>query len=482
MTTALSLAAELVLDPDGFARRRPVHVSAGRFVAQAPTGAETVVLNRRLLVPGMINAHHHSNEAWHRGRFDRMPLESWMLFAYPPLADPPETPREAYVRTCLTAIETLRTGATCVIDFLYEPGGNSLDQLDAVVGAYRDAGVRAVIALGMADERWRETIVADWSLVPRDLLARLDEQTPPPWSHWEALAREAVARHHDPEAGISIALGPSGPQRCSDTMLAGCAALAAELDLTIHIHVLETRMQVLSGLRRTGTTLPKHLDALGFLSERVTFEHGIWLEPDDVELLAERGITVAHNPASNQKLGSGICPVGALRRAGVAVALGSDGTSSNDGADLLATVKLAALLHRGPGLEPSSWLGASDAWEMATHGGALAAGDPVGLGSLTATARADAVAFDLDHFAFTPMGDPINHLGFCAPTGAITDVLLGGRWAMRDRVLCLIDEPGLLAEARALAPGILARRHNANALAVELSAAVDAGWREAMRG
>jgi nitrite reductase/ring-hydroxylating ferredoxin subunit len=125
------------------------------------------------------------------------------------------------------------------------------------------------------------------------------DEKPPSWDEWADVTRRAVERYHRPDEGISICPAPSGPQRCTDEMLAGCAALADELDLMIHIHVLETRMQAVSGRRMYGRTLPEHMDALGFLSPRVCFEHGIWLTPSDVELVRDRGVTIVHNPVSN---------------------------------------------------------------------------------------------------------------------------------------------------------------------------------------
>src|SRR5581483_8751490 len=164
----------------------------------------------------------------------------------------------------------------------------------------------------------------DLGLVPEELRRRFLAEKPPGWPEWEAFSRFAVERYHRPDEGISIGLGPSGPQRCTDDMLQACAALADELDLAVHIHVLETRMQALSGRRMYGRTLPAHLDTLEFLSPRVSFEHGIWLSAADIELVRDRGVTIVHNPVSNLKLGSGICPVPMLLRAGVNVALGTD--------------------------------------------------------------------------------------------------------------------------------------------------------------
>ena len=364
-------------------------MSGGRIAADAPEGAEIVDCSRFLVVPGMVNAHNHSNENWFRGMWDNLPLEPWMLFSYPALAAPAQSAGEIYLRTVFGALEQLRSGATCVVDFLYELDGFTTESLEAVVRGYRDAGLRALIALGIGDRAYHETVILEKGLVARELVERLEAERPPSWGEWERFVRDAVERFHRPDEGISIALGPSGPQRCTDEMLAGCAALADELDLVIHIHVLETRMQAVSGRRTYGKTLVEHMDALEFLSPRVVFAHGIWLTPGDIELVRDRGVTIAHNPASNLKLGSGLAAVPTLLAEGVNVALGTDGMSSNDGLDMFASLKLAALLHKLWGIDYEQWLGAREAWEVATLGGAQAAGDPAGLGVIEPGRRAD---------------------------------------------------------------------------------------------
>ena len=226
-----------------------------RGLGDGLTGAEIVDCSRLAVVPGTVNAHAHSDENWFRGIWDNLPLEPWMLFSYPVLAAPAQSPREVYVRTLLGGIEMLRSGATCVVDFLYELQGFTEESLDAVLRAYRDLGLRALIALGMGDRAYHETVVLDEGLVSRELIDRLERDKPPSWAEWEAFTRHAVERFHRPDEGISICPAPSGPQRCTDEMLAGVAALAEELDLMIHIHVLETRMQAVSGQRMYGRTL-----------------------------------------------------------------------------------------------------------------------------------------------------------------------------------------------------------------------------------
>jgi cytosine/adenosine deaminase-related metal-dependent hydrolase len=466
----------------GVFRRTDVAVAEGRVaaVADALTADETIDSTRYAVVPGLINAHCHSNENWFRGMWDNLPLEPWMLFSYPNLAAPAQTPREIYVRTLVGGIELLRSGATCVVDFLYEQPELTDDTLGAVVAAYRDLGLRALIALGMSDRTYHETVVLDANLVRRDLIEQIEREKPPSWSEWEALTRHAVERFHRPDEGIAICPAPSGPQRCTDEMLAGCAALADELDLRVHIHVLETRMQALTGQRIYGRTLPEHLAAIGFLSPRVTFEHGIWLTPADIELLSEHRISVAHNPVSNMKLGSGICPVPALLRAGVNVALGTDGMCSNDGNDMFATLKMAALLHKLWELDYEQWLGAEEAWAMATTGGAAPAGDHDGLGLIEPGRRADLVLLDLESLVFTPLNHELRQIAFGSTTLAVDSVLVGGNWVIRAGHVTGVDERAILAEAREAGRSVVGRYDDGFRVGQELLACVRAGWLEAM--
>jgi cytosine/adenosine deaminase-related metal-dependent hydrolase len=393
------------------------------------------------------------------------------------LAAPAQSTDEIYVRTLLGGIELLRSGATTVVDFLYD----GEESLEPVVRAYRDLGLRALIGLGYSDRAYHETVVLDEGLVSRDLIDRIERERPPSWGELEAMTRRAVDRFHRPDEGISICPAPSGPQRCTDEMLAGCAALAEELDLMVHIHVLETRMQAVSGRRMYGSTLPEHMDAIGFLSPRVCFEHGIWMTPSDMELVRDRGVTIVHNPVSNMKLGSGIAPVPELLRHGVNLALGTDGMCSNDGNDMFATLKTASLLHKLWDVDFEQWLGAQEAWEMATVGGATAAGDTEGLGRIEPGRRADLVLLDLESLVFTPLNDPLKQLALGSTTLAVRSVMVGGEWRIVDGRVTGVDEAAVLAEGRERGAEIVARHDEGFRIGQELLASVRAGWLEAMQ-
>lgn len=481
MNGALVLENGLVDVGGGEFRRADLAIAEGRIAAAPAPDAERVDCSRFLVVPGMVNAHNHSNENWFRGMWDNLPLEPWMLFSYPALAAPAQTPDEIYLRTVLGAIEQLRSGATCVVDFLYELDGFTEHTLDAVVRAYRDVGLRALIALGIGDRAYHETVVLEQGLVSQELIDRLERDRPPSWQEWERFVRGAVDRFHRPDEGISICPAPSGPQRCTDEMLVGCAALADELDLPVHIHVLETRMQAVSGRRMYGSTLVEHMDAIGFLGSRVCFAHGIWLTPRDLEIVRDRDVSIAHNPVSNMKLGSGIAAVPTLLAQGVNVALGTDGMSSNDGLDMFASLKQAALLHKLWGIDYERWTGALEAWRLATIGGARPAGDAAGLGRLEPGRRADVVLLDLESHVFTPLNDPLRQVVFGSTTLAVDSVLVGGAWKVRDGRLLTVDETDVLARARELGAEIVGRFDEAFELGRQLLAPLRGGWLEALR-
>src|SRR5206468_12650371 len=152
-----------------------------------------------------------------------------------------------------------------------------------------------------------------------------------------------------------------------------------------------------------------------------------------------------------------VAPVPALLAQGVNVALGTDGMSSNDGLDMFASLKLAALLHKLWGIDYESWLGAREAWQLATIGGARAAGDADGLGRIEAGRRADLVLLDLDSHVFTPLNDPLRQVALGSTTLAVDSVLVGGEWRVRDGRVQGVDEAQVLAQARETGREIAAR-------------------------
>jgi cytosine/adenosine deaminase-related metal-dependent hydrolase len=280
--------------------------------------------------------------------------------------------------------------------------------------------------------------------------------------HIMAVARAAVDRWHEPGGLIGIGLGPSAPQRCTPELLGATMALARERGLVWQTHVQETRTQAVTGPRRHGHSFVAELAERGLLGPEATLVHTVWLDDRDRELMAQAGVAAVHCPYSNLRLGDGVADVPALLRAGVEVALGTDGRGCDETLDMLELTRLAALLHKVHGLAPEDWPTARQALHMATRAGSRCAGHGDSLGRVEPGARADLVLVAADTGVFTPRHDPVRQLVFGATSRDVRAVLVDGRVVVRDGDVVGVDIPALLADAE---------RHAADELAAAAGSA-----------
>lgn len=472
----------LVLQTDGSAHVADVRVEGGMItgVGTFEGGEDVIDARDRLIVPGLINTHCHSNENFFKGCFDNMPLEIWMLFSYPVLSAPVQSAREMYVRTMLGCIEMLKTGCTTVVDFLYEMPETTPETVAAVFQAYRDAGMRVLLCVGYADRVYYETVPLAFELMTPELRARIDAEPVPTVEESLQLVDALRRDWHGVENRMAVGLGPSGPQRCSDRELEMSAEYAREHDLQIHIHTLETKMQAYTGSRMYGTTIIEHLADLTFLSPRVSLSHAVWLTERDIELLAASGAGTTHNLLSNLKLGSGISPVPEMLTRGIRVSLGTDGKSSNDSQDMYEVVKTVALLHKVQAPEFQRWVGAPEVWRMGTTMGAQSVGRGVDLGAIEVGQRADLVLFDLNTVPFIPFNNPLHQLVYCVPSRSVDTVLVEGQVVVRGGTLTRVDEGALLQEGAELGRAFVERSGEAFRWGRALMPAVSAGYRHAV--
>ncbi len=418
---------------------------------------DRVVDGRRLLaVPGFVNAHVHSWEGFFKGRYDNLPLELWMLRSYPILGARPLASELIRLRSLLVALESLRNGVTTLLDDVIEVPGQSLEQLDAVFGAYEEIGIRANCSGNIVNKPFVDTLPFVDEVLPAELLAQVRAMPVPSTEEYLGFCNEALRRYHGRTGRLRYVIAPSGPQRCTDDLLAAAAELSAQWDTTYHIHVLETRVQAVTGRELYGTTLVQHLARVGALSERTTLGHGIWLTPGDIALLAEAGASVAHNPVSNLKLDSGILAWRELHDAGVNVALGTDGASSNDSQRMTDVIKTAALLHKVSSPDFERGPTAAEVLAAATRNGAQSCRLGGETGRIAAGYKADVVLYDRDSLAFTPENDLVRQLVYCENGSSIREVIVDGQSVVRDGRCTTIDEDSLLAEVREAAPALLA--------------------------
>lgn len=432
-----------------------------------PPGPEEKVLEGRdrLVMPGLINCHLHSHEHIHRGRFDNMPMEVWQHFVRPPggFALGAEG---VYLRTMIGILEMLRTGTTCAVDDVNHFPAYDEAEIEAVFRAYEDSGLRAAVSVSMLDRRLVEGIPYVRETFPEALLARIMAQPAPDRARLLEVASAWAARYADPAARVRFLVAPSAPSRCSDEFLLELQALAERLDLPFFTHLSETRIQIVTAQAFYGKrSLAQHLHDLGLLTPRLGAYHGVWLDEEDIRLVAEGGASVIHSPLSNLKLGSGIPPLRKMLDAGVNLALGCDGCGSNDSLNGFVNLRVAALLHKVTHPSPERWVGAAEALEMATLGGARALGLGDRLGRLAPGLLADLVVIDLSQPEYLPLNDAARQVVFCETGANVETVIVDGEIVFAEGRPTKIDGEALARDIRelhaALAPQLAAASRSA---------------------
>lgn len=397
----------------------------------------------KLVMPGLVNSHLHSDENMFRGLFDNLPLEPWMLYSCPPLMYGPFSERMIYLRTMIGAMEMVKKGITCVQDDVSECPKATLEGYNQVFQAYKDVGLKGNIAVNMGDRKYMDKLPYTREFIPEKYHEQLSSK--PEQEEMLALYEEVIKRW-DRKDGMKVVFSTSAPQRCTDEYLMRALDMAEKYDLPMHTHILETRMQRVTGAEFYGKSIVRHIKELGFLTNRLTIIHGVWMDERDMGLIADAGAYVAHNPVSNLKLGSGIMPLRKMVKNHVNVVLGTDGMSSNDGYSIFETMKFAALLQKVMDSDYRTWLDAKAIMKLAVTApaGSLRRMDEIG--GLETGRDADICIINLKSEAFTPFNDIYNHLVYCEDGSDVETVIAAGQILMEDRKLLKVDEKAMIEE------------------------------------
>lgn len=387
-----------------------VAIDAGRIVAVVPIDLARArfaprarcVLDTHLVTPGLVNAHTHAAMTLLRGVGDDMPLKRWLQERIWPLEMALVDEQFAHDGALLAGLEMLRAGVTTCSDMYFHP--------DACARGLRKAGMRAMVGIIAIEMPTRYASDAE------DYLRK-------------GLAARDTMRD-DPLVGFTVA--PHAPYTVSDATLRRVAMLAEELDLPVHIHVHETAEEVGDAVAQSGLRPLARLDQLGLVNERLVAVHAVHLNDAEIALLAARGAHVAHCPASNLKLASGIARTAELLAAGVNVVFGTDGAASNNRLDVLDEMRLAALLAKGTSGDAAA-LPAMQALECATLGAARALGLDARIGSIEPGKDADLVAFDFSAIEAMPVYDPVSHLVYACGRENVSDVWVAGEPVVQKR-------------------------------------------------
>jgi 5-methylthioadenosine/S-adenosylhomocysteine deaminase len=416
---------------------------AGEIVAVGPAdelqtqweAAEVVDCEGAAILPGLVNTHAHVPMSLLRGLADDLRLDVWLFGYMLPVEREFVSPDFCRWGTLLSCAEMIRSGVTCFADMYYYE--------DEIAQAVSEAGMRAVCA---------ETLMK-WP-------------TPDAESYDESLAfcrRFIEAWKEHPL--VTPAVGPHSCESTTPDLLRAAAGLALEYDVPLLVHVAETEVGVQETHKLFGLPPVKVLQKHGVLDAKVLAAHCVHVTEEEREILAKRGVGVAHNPTSNLKLASGMADVVGMLEAGIDVGIGTDGQASNNDQDMFEEMRLAALLPKGITKDPTA-VPAKQAFSMATIGGARALGMGEIIGSLEVGKRADVAVLELDRVHNVPRFDlsPDNvysQLVYAAKAHDVAHVMVNGRWVMRERVLLTLDEARVRAEAQRIASQVgafLARR------------------------
>jgi guanine deaminase len=435
----------------------------------APPGTEELNANGHIILPGLVNAHTHAHNNLLKALADNWTLED--LLNYGPAMNSGRTPEDHYLSTAIGAVEMLKTGCTAAYDlFMALPAPNA-EVVDAVGRAYIDIGLRAVIAPAVADMVFYRVVPALLELLPADLRHTVEGIEAAPTVGLLDLTERTIKLWHGAAAGrIRVAVAPTIPGQCSDDFLVGCGRLARDYGVGIHTHLAESKVQAIAAQRRWGKTIVAHLADLGILGPGFVGAHGVWLTPDDIQRLADAGASVAHNPASNLKLGSGIAPTREMLQQGLTVGLGTDGSMSSDNQNMFEAMRFAALVNkvRFPH-RTDAWIGAKDVFAMATSGGARTLGLAEDIGAISPGRKADLVLLRADSVFLRPLNHALNALVY-AETGAdVSTVLVGGRVVLDNGRVLTVDEERLRAQAQEAAERVRHQNKAAWGLAERLA-------------
>jgi 5-methylthioadenosine/S-adenosylhomocysteine deaminase len=395
--------------------------------------AERLDANGCLVLPGLTNAHTHSPENLAAGFCDSLQVDGWRQSVWARLDT---LPREAvHLGARIGAAQMLKRGVTAVVDH-FRQTPMSLEAIDSVRSAYEITGMRAMIAVML-----RDRVGGDGRLigVPSDAPAPTINEIRELWSE--------VAKRQQPHSRIMMGFGPSDPTRCTDALLETAVDLAHRHSLLLHTHVAETQSSAEYARQLYGCSAIHHLKDIGFLGVRTSLAHCVWIDQEDIDLISENHTIAVHNPVSNMVLGTGIAPVSAMLKAGVAVAIGTDGAASNGGQDMLESVKYAALLPRCGIPNAADWLTASHAVTLAIKGGRKIFG--IEAQGIKPNTVADIAVFPMVDDTIDGQFDPVRQLAYAVGSRA-RHVLIAGQPVVLDSVITTFDEFSIQDELRDL--------------------------------
>lgn len=414
MTNNFAIRDVKFFKPDGTVEVGNICVAGDKIsaITQDEVTAENVIDGRgKFATPGLVNAHTHASMTLLRSYSDDKSLMSWLQKDIWPIEDK-MTRRDIYAGAALAAVEMIRGGTTAFAD-MYGP---CMDEVAKVVD---ESGLRGILSQGIIG------------------VANGDKKLADNVELYKNFNGAANGR-------ITVMFGPHAIYTCPPDFLRKVADTAAKFNAQIHMHMNETQTEISDCVKNYGKRPFEVVAETGLLELGMLAAHCVWLSDDEISIMRDKKIRVAHNPGSNMKLASGTCPVTKLLREGVTVALGTDGAASNNNLDMVEEIRLAALLAKVDTLDPLA-VPAAQALQMATKFGAAAVGLS-NVGRLEVGCKADIVLWDMRGVEWQPNYNPASLLVYSAQSSSADTVIVDGKILMQDRELKTLDEEKILSE------------------------------------
>ncbi|WP_073152635.1 amidohydrolase [Seinonella peptonophila] len=376
---------------------------------------EVVDVKGKIILPGFINTHGHAAMTLLRGYGDNLPLQEWLEDKVWPM-EARFTDEHVAAGTALAIVEMIRSGTTCFLDMY--------DHMDAVAQEVEKSGIRAVLSRGV--------IGFDSEEVQR---AKLQDAV--------TFAR---TWNNAADKRITTMLAPHSAYTCSPKLITQFIDRAAEFSIPLHTHLSETAREVEQNVQMYGERPVKHLESLSFFDFPCIVAHAVHLTDEEIQILANHQVKIAHNPRSNLKLGSGIAPIMQMMKAGIRPGLATDGASSNNRLNMLDEIQLVALIHKGY-LQESEAISAYQALQMGTVYGAESVFLEKKIGTLEIGKQADFITIDTSRPNMQPTHNHISNVVFAATSEDISDVYVDGKALLKERKCVVMDEEKIIYEA-----------------------------------
>ena len=417
----LLLESGKYLNPSGEAVSGDIGIENGKilFCGTRPAGwqaDEVIDCRNSFTTPGFVNAHTHAAMTLFRSYADDMALLDWLQQKIWP-AEAKLVAEDVYWGTQLAIAEMLASGTTAFADMYFF--------MDQVAKACQETGMRASLSRGL-----------------------IEADGPQQDQRFEENEQLFVDYHGAADGRITVMLGPHAPYTCPPECMKKVVAMAERLGAEIHVHLAETQWEVDQSMKKYGKSPVAVLNDLGVFERGTLAAHCVWVSPEDIEILAAKKVRVVHNPASNMKLASGAAPVAAMLAAGVTVALGTDGATSNNNLDMLEEVRLASFLQKLNRMDPTV-LPTRQVLALATQGGAAALGQADSLGKIAPGYKADLAIFDMSAPHWCPQHDLASMLAYAANAADVSHTLVDGRVLYRKGEFTTLDIEKVKAEAGA---------------------------------